>query len=76
MNEELHDSNILGEYTLTLKKDGTDRVIKIFHNNGRYGFTKECTFTAVVELINFYRSVSLREYNIVLDIKVTIYIGL
>lgn len=26
-----------GEYTLTLKKDGTDRVIKIFRNNGKSG---------------------------------------
>lgn len=58
-----------GEYTLTLKKDGTDRVIKIFHNNGRYGFLKESTFASVVELISFHRSHSLKEYNPVLDIK-------
>lgn len=59
----------LGEYTLTLKKDGTDRVIKIFHNNGRYGFLKDCTFASVVELINFHRTYSLKDYNSVLDIK-------
>jgi len=59
----------LGEFTLTLKKDGTDRVIKIFHSNGRYGFTKECTFGSVVDLILFHRNVSLKEYNPVLDIK-------
>lgn len=60
-----------GEYTLTLKKDGTDRVIKIFHNNDndKYGFTKDCTFYSVVELINYYRSVSLKGYNTILDIK-------
>lgn len=54
---------------MTLKKDGTDRVIKIFHNNGRYGFLKDCTFTSVVELINFHRTYSLKDYNQVLDIK-------
>lgn len=52
-----------------MKKDGTDRVIKIFHNNGRYGFLKDCTFASVVELINFHRTYSLKDYNSVLDIK-------
>jgi phosphoinositide-3-kinase regulatory subunit len=59
----------LGEYTLTLKKDGTDRVIKIYHNNGRYGFLKECTFSSVVELIDIHRTKSLKDYNSVLDVK-------
>ena len=58
-----------GEYTLTLKKDGTDRVIKIYHHNGKYGFTKDCIFDNVMDLINFYRSVSLKEYNTILDVK-------
>lgn len=62
---------LIGEYTLTLKKDGTDRVIKIFHNNGRYGFLKDCTFASVVELINFHRTNSLKDYNSVLDIKLS-----
>ncbi|XP_065082145.1 phosphatidylinositol 3-kinase regulatory subunit alpha isoform X2 [Ochlerotatus camptorhynchus] len=60
-----------GEYTLTLKKDGTDRVIKIFHSMGKYGFTKDCSHNSVVDLINFYRNVSLKEYNTILDIKLT-----
>lgn len=58
-----------GEYTLTLKKDGTDRVIKIYHCNGRYGFTKECNHASVVDLIAFYKKESLKEYNTILDIK-------
>jgi phosphoinositide-3-kinase regulatory subunit alpha/beta/delta len=64
-----HFFSFLGEYTLTLKKDGTDRVIKIFHNNGRYGFLKDGTFSSVVALINHHRTHSLKEYNPVLDIK-------
>lgn len=58
-----------GEYTLTLKKDGTDRVIKIFHAGGKYGFTKDCSHNSVVDLINFYKTVSLKEYNTILDIR-------
>ncbi|XP_055532373.1 uncharacterized protein LOC129722714 [Wyeomyia smithii] len=60
-----------GEYTLTLRKDGTDRVIKIYHNMGKYGFTKDCTHNSVVDLINYYRNVSLKDYNTILDIKLT-----
>lgn len=52
-----------------MKKDGTDRVIKIFHNNGLYGFLKDCTFPSVVELINYHRTFSLKDYNTLLDIK-------
>lgn len=59
----------LGEYTLTLKKDGTDRVIKIYHSNGRYGFLKECAYSSVVELIDIHRTKSLKDYNSVLDVK-------
>lgn len=61
-----------GEYTLTLKKDGTDRVIKVYNNNGRYGFTKGSfclDFLSVPELVNYYRHTSLKDYNKILDIK-------
>ncbi|KAG5679226.1 hypothetical protein PVAND_008807 [Polypedilum vanderplanki] len=61
-------ANVRGEYTLTLKKDGTDRVIKIFNNNGQYGFTKDSHFPSVVRLIEFHRTRSLVEYNPVLDV--------
>lgn len=58
-----------GEYTLTLKKDGSDRVIKIFHTLDKFGFTRDGSHNSVVDLINFYRNVSLKEYNTILDIK-------
>lgn len=60
------------EYTLTLKKDGIDRVIKIYNNNGRYGFTKGgfgLSFDSVPDLVNYYRNASLKDYNTILDIK-------
>ncbi|XP_058838808.1 uncharacterized protein LOC131694261 isoform X2 [Topomyia yanbarensis] len=60
-----------GEYTLTLRKDGADRVIKIYHNMGMYGFTRDCTHKSVVDLINTYRNVSLKNYNTILDIMLS-----
>ncbi|XP_035787766.1 uncharacterized protein LOC118464465 isoform X2 [Anopheles albimanus] len=56
-----------GEYTLVLKKDGTDRTIKIFHKGGRCGFTQECTYDSLVALINEFRTTTLKEYNTILD---------
>lgn len=58
-----------GEYTLTLRKDGTSKLIKISHRNGKYGFSEPFKFASVVELVNFYRNVSLAQYNATLDIK-------
>lgn len=58
-----------GEYTLTLIKDGTAKLIQICHQNGMYGFTEPFTFKSVVELINYYRTVSLKQYNHILDVK-------
>lgn len=62
-------SNKSGEYTLTLRKGGANKLIKIFCRNGKYGFSEPFNFNSVVELINFYRNVSLAQYNSTLDIK-------
>jgi phosphoinositide-3-kinase regulatory subunit alpha/beta/delta len=63
-------TNIRGEYTLTVKKDASDRVIRIYHVGNKYGFTQEsCTFSSVVELIDFYRTTSLKQHNHILDIR-------
>uniref|UniRef100_A0A3Q1J0A8 SH2 domain-containing protein n=1 Tax=Anabas testudineus TaxID=64144 RepID=A0A3Q1J0A8_ANATE len=56
-----------GEYTLTLRKDGSNRLIKIFHHGGRYGFSEPLTFPSVVELIQYYQNKSLAQYNAKLD---------
>lgn len=56
-----------GEYTLTLIKDGTEKLIKIIHDNGKYGFV-DCKFNSVVDLINYYKTNSLMLYNKTLDI--------
>ncbi|XP_020283755.1 phosphatidylinositol 3-kinase regulatory subunit alpha isoform X3 [Pseudomyrmex gracilis] len=58
-----------GEYTLTLRKGGTNKLIKISHRNGKYGFSDPYSFHSVVELVDYYRNCSLAQYNSVLDIK-------
>lgn len=58
-----------GEYTLTLRKGGSNKLIKICHRNGKYGFTEPLSFNSVVELINYYHNVSLAHYNRTLDVK-------
>ncbi|KAM4578031.1 phosphatidylinositol 3-kinase regulatory subunit alpha-like isoform 2-T2 [Fundulus diaphanus] len=58
-----------GDYTLTLRKGGNNKLIKIFHREGKFGFSDPLTFGSVVELINHYRHESLAQYNPKLDVK-------
>ncbi|NXX75404.1 P85A kinase, partial [Urocolius indicus] len=58
-----------GDYTLTLRKGGNNKLIKIYHRDGKYGFSDPLTFNSVVELINHYRNESLAQYNPKLDVK-------
>ncbi len=63
-------SSKAGEYTLTLRKGGCNKLVKICCNRqGRYGFSEPYNFHSVPELINFYRSVSLAQYNPTLNVK-------
>ncbi|XP_008431680.1 phosphatidylinositol 3-kinase regulatory subunit beta isoform X1 [Poecilia reticulata] len=62
-------SKLEGEYTLTLRKGGNNKLIKIYHQEGRYGFSEPLTFQSVVELINHYHHESLAQYNAKLDTK-------
>ncbi|KMQ92475.1 phosphatidylinositol 3-kinase regulatory subunit alpha [Lasius niger] len=60
-------SSKCGEYTLTLRKGGTNKLIKISHRNGKYGFSEPYGFSSVIELVDHYRTCSLAVYNSVLD---------
>ncbi|KAM4809396.1 phosphatidylinositol 3-kinase regulatory subunit beta [Rhinophrynus dorsalis] len=62
-------NKIPGEYTLTLRKGGNNKLIKIFHRDGMYGFSEPLTFTSVVALITHYRHESLAQYNAKLDTR-------
>lgn len=62
-------SSKCGAFTLTLIKDGSEKLVKISHQNGLYGFTEPFMFPSVVDLINYYKNVSLKQYNVILDVK-------
>lgn len=62
-------SNKAGEYTLTLRKGGTNKLIKIYYKNDKYGFSEPYNFSSVIDLVNHYRKTSLSQYNATLDVK-------
>ncbi|KAI3368215.1 hypothetical protein L3Q82_007936 [Scortum barcoo] len=62
-------SKVKGEYTLTLRKDGSNRLIKIFHSGGKYGFSEPLAFPSMVDLIQYYQNRSLAQYNSKLDTR-------
>uniref|UniRef100_A0A671V7E5 SH2 domain-containing protein n=1 Tax=Sparus aurata TaxID=8175 RepID=A0A671V7E5_SPAAU len=62
-------SKVKGEYTLTLRKDGSNRLIKIFHQEGKYGFSEPLGFPSMVDLIQYYQNKSLAQYNSKLDTR-------
>ncbi|XP_058148772.1 phosphatidylinositol 3-kinase regulatory subunit beta [Dasypus novemcinctus] len=62
-------SKIQGEYTLTLRKGGNNKLIKVFHRDGLHGFSEPLTFCSVVDLITHYRHESLAQYNAKLDTR-------
>lgn len=51
------------------RKGGNNKLIKIYHRDGKYGFSEPLTFDSVVELISHYRHESLAQYNTKLDVK-------
>ncbi|XP_030384054.1 phosphatidylinositol 3-kinase regulatory subunit gamma [Scaptodrosophila lebanonensis] len=60
-----------GEYTLTLMKDGNEKLIKICNMDGKYGFVAKYLFNSVVEMVDYYSANSLVMYNRSLDITLT-----
>merc|ERR1712168_880768 len=60
------------EYTLTVRKGGSNKLIKIIHKGGKYGFVEHLmNFNSVQELVDHYRNTSLKEYNNSLDVTLT-----
>merc|ERR1719495_1851650 len=58
-----------GEYTLTLRKGGSNKLVKICHDKGKYGFSAPFHFNSVVDLVVYYQKNSLKDYNKTLDTR-------
>ncbi|XP_019854198.1 PREDICTED: phosphatidylinositol 3-kinase regulatory subunit gamma-like [Amphimedon queenslandica] len=58
-----------GAYTLTVKKGGQNKLVRIISSNGLYGFSDPTQYRSVPDLIDHYREVSLSQYNPRLDVK-------
>ena len=65
----VRDASSPGDYTLTLRKGGANKLIKIYHKDGKYGFVEPLEYDSVVDLIQYYKHNSLAIYNRTLDIK-------
>jgi len=65
----VRDASTPGDYTLTLRKGGANKLIKIYHKDGKYGFVEPLNCDSVVDLIQYYKHNSLAIYNRTLDIK-------
>lgn len=48
-----------------------NKLIRILHKDGYYGFSEPLTFPSVVDLINYYETRSLASYNPKLDVKLS-----
>lgn len=56
-------------FPFDFRKGGLNKLIRILHKDGRYGFSEPLAFSSVVELINYYKTRSLASYNPKLDVK-------
>ncbi|GFN87133.1 phosphatidylinositol 3-kinase regulatory subunit alpha [Plakobranchus ocellatus] len=65
----VRDASTPGDYTLTLRKGGSNKLIKILHREGNYGFVEPLEFKSVVSLIQWYQVNSLSMYNNMLDTR-------
>ncbi|KAK7158622.1 hypothetical protein R3I94_005072 [Phoxinus phoxinus] len=59
---------VQGEYTLTVRNNGSNKLIRIQHRDGKFGFSEPLTFSSVPDLISYYRHRSLVQYNTSLDV--------
>ncbi|KAH3860622.1 hypothetical protein DPMN_023532 [Dreissena polymorpha] len=65
----VRDASTPGDYTLTLKKGGANKLIKIYNCVGKFGFSDPYEFDSLKDLIDYHRVNSLQSYNPSLDMK-------
>ena len=51
------------------RKNGVNKLVRIMHADGMYGFSEPLTFPSVPELVQYYYYHSLAHYNPKLDVK-------
>ena len=72
----VRDASTEGDFTLTLKVRGTDRLIKILCANGKCGFNIESMdFDSILHLVDAHRECPLTEYNPDLNVPLTFPLG-
>ena len=60
---------MVDKISFNFRKGGVNKLIRVLHKEGHYGFSEPLTFTSVVDLINYYKTRSLASYNPKLDVK-------
>ena len=68
---ELGGERLTDSCRLSSRKGGANKLIRILHHNGRYGFSQPLIFLSVTELVTFYMDKSLVQYNASLDVKLS-----
>uniref|UniRef100_A0A914I7A4 SH2 domain-containing protein n=1 Tax=Globodera rostochiensis TaxID=31243 RepID=A0A914I7A4_GLORO len=64
----VRDASTNGQFTLTLRVAGANKLIKILVENDKCGFTRDTfDFDSISSLVQFYRTCSLRDFNERLD---------
>ena len=58
-----------GEFTLTVKKQGQNKLLRIICKNNLYGFSEPTKFRSVPILVNYFRYHKLAQHSAQLDIK-------
>ncbi|KAL3083780.1 hypothetical protein niasHT_036773 [Heterodera trifolii] len=65
----VRDASTNGQFTLTLRIGGANKLIKILVEGDKCGFTRETLdFDSISSLVQFYRTCSLKEFNERLDL--------
>ena len=64
-------TRVAGEYTLTVRKAGTNKLIRIIFSNGMFGFSEPTTYANVADLVSYYSKNPLTKYNNRLDITLS-----
>ena len=60
-----------GEYTLTVRNGGANKLIRIINKNGKFGFSEPASFRSVPEIVEYYTVTPLTKYNPRLNITLS-----